>query len=221
MTRTHTEVTFLGCSPRGALRDAVEAGGRELAAPVTYERLACVGTAAAGTRAAPVTGWRPSAAGVHARAGLLDVTVLLDRRELRPPAVADIWELWWGDRPEEPGTWARFPAGTRGAWLEQARRHTGVQDPPAGTYHLDGTHVVDADSFWCAFGEALLGPGGYVAEDLDRLRPPCAPGTTLVWHDSHVARGCLGVVPRARHRPPSFEEIVVALACSGVTVEFA
>ncbi|MFC8504928.1 hypothetical protein ACFU3J_00985 [Streptomyces sp. NPDC057411] len=220
-TVTHTEVTFLGCSPRGALRHAVESGGRELPAPVTYERLASVGSAAVGTRAARVTGWARSADAAHARAGLLDLTVLLDRRDLRPPAVADIWELWWWDRPREPGTWARFPVGTRGAWLEQARRRSEPPDPPAATYHLDGTHVVDADSFWCALGEAFRGPGGYLADGLDQLRPPFRPGTTLVWHDSRVARGCLGVVPRARNRPPTFEELVVALAGSGVTVEFA
>ncbi|MER8042248.1 hypothetical protein [Streptomyces sp. NPDC094032] len=220
-TATHTEVTFLGCSPRGALRAAVETGARELAAPVTYQRLASVGTAAFGARGARVTGWAPSARDAHARAGLLDVTVLVDRRDLRPPAVADIWELWWWERPEEPGTWARFPSGTRGAWLEQARRHSGTPDPPADTYHLDGVHVIDADSFWCALGEAFLGPGGYLAEDLDQLRPPFAAGTTLVWHDAEVARTCLGVVPRARNRPPTFEEIVIGLACSGVTVEFA
>ncbi|GAA2786360.1 hypothetical protein [Streptomyces showdoensis] len=218
---THTEVTFLGCSPRGALRGAVESGGPALPGPVTYERLARAGTAASGTRGARITGWAPSEGDAHARAGLLDLTVLVDRRDLRPPAVADIWELWWGCRPEEPGTWARFPSGTRGAWLEQARRRSEVPDPPADTYHLDGTHVVDADSFWCALGEAFLGPGGYLAEDLDQLHPPFEPGTTLVWHDAHVARTCLGVLPRTRNRPPTFEEIVVALACSGVTVEFA
>ncbi|MEU6977428.1 hypothetical protein [Streptomyces sp. NPDC046371] len=216
-TATHTEVTFLGCTPRGPLRAAVESGTGELPAPVTYRRLASVGTAASGVRGGRVTGWAPSG---HER-GLLDVTVLVDRRDLRPPAVADIWELWWWARPEEPGTWARFPSGTRGAWLEQARRHSETPDPPADTYHLDGAHVVDADSFWCALGEAFLGPGGYLADDLDQLRPPFAPGTTLVWHDAHVARTCLGVVPRARERPPTFEEIVVGLACSGVTVEFA
>ncbi|MEU8758062.1 hypothetical protein [Streptomyces sp. NPDC048659] len=225
---THTEVTFLGCAPRGALREAV-ARDRTLTAPVTFQRLAQAGTAAFGARGARITGWAPSAretdagatAAGDADAGLLDVTVLVDRRDLRPPAVADIWELWWRDRPEEPGTWARFPSGTRGAWLEQARRRSEVPDPPADTYHLDGAHVVDADSFWCALGEAFLGPGGYLAEDLDQLHPPFEPGTTLVWHDAEVARTCLGVVPRARDRPPTFEEIVVALACSGVTVEFA
>ncbi|WP_372346599.1 barstar family protein [Streptomyces sp. KL116D] len=35
--------------------------------------------------------------------------------------------------------------------------------------HLDGRHIVDRDTFCCAIGEAINGPGGYFGWNLDAL----------------------------------------------------
>lgn len=220
--RTHTEVTFVGCSPRGPLRDALEAGAEDFTAAVMFQRLAYMGVVESFEGRARLVDRRPS----RRHYGLLDLTVLVDRCDLRAPEIGAVWDLWWRQRPEKPGTWARFPSGARREWLVQAERRSwdlpGYPDGVA-THHLDGRHVVDADSFHCALGEAVRGPGGFVTDDLSGLERGLAVGVgdTLVWHDSHVARACLGVLPTARHRPPTFAQIVTALEETGLTVVLA
>ncbi|MEU8524273.1 MULTISPECIES: hypothetical protein [Streptomyces] len=220
--RTHTEVTFLGCSPRGPLRDALETGTEDLPAAVMFQRLAYMGVVAHFEGRARLVDLKPS----RRHYGLFDLTVLVDRCDLRVPGIGGIWDLWWWQRPEEPGTWARFPSGTRREWLVQAERR--AWDLPGygagvATYHLDGRHVVDADSFHCALGEAVLGPGGYVADNLHGLAKNLVVGVgdTLVWHDADTARACLGVRPLARHQPPTFDRIVTTLEATGLTVVLA
>ncbi|WP_418958534.1 hypothetical protein [Streptomyces tritici] len=220
--RTHTEVTFLGCSPRGPLRDALEAGEEEFTAGITYERLAYMAVAAQGHDTARLVGWEPS----RRHYGLLDLTVLVDREDLRVPAHEGIWDLWWWQAPKKPGTWADFPPGTRREWLRQAERRAWDlpgYPPGVATYHLDGRHVVDADSFLCALGEAVLGPGGYIAADLPGLRHALVVGVgdTLVWHDAAVARARLGLCPVTPFRPPTFEEILRTLEETGLQVTLA
>ncbi|MFG2987386.1 barstar family protein [Streptomyces sp. NPDC048258] len=62
---------------------------------------------------------------------------------------------------------------------------------------MDGQQVVDEDSFYCALGEAVNGPGGYFGWYLSALdgclrgRWGVAPPFTLEWHHSEVARSRL------------------------------
>ncbi|MFB8003703.1 barstar family protein [Nocardia sp. NPDC056000] len=78
-------------------------------------------------------------------------------------------------------------------------RRTPLPDDPPGTrYELDGTHIVDEDTFYCAIGEAVNGPGGYFGWNLDAFED-CTRGGfgattpfTIVWNESATARTHLG-----------------------------
>ncbi|MEV5979942.1 hypothetical protein [Streptomyces sp. NPDC052114] len=217
-------VRLLGCSPRGALKDALGSGRGDLGHGSVL-RLGRLGQTLQHAVEGEVVAWIPSARG----RGLVDLT--LDPWTVRPPrAAGEVWDTWWGGRPTEPNLWARHGAEGRAHWLAVARRAPGRHGPVAGpgaTYHLDGRHITDEPAFYCALGEALDGPGGYAGRDLDTLSRRLRGGTgavppfTLVWHDAHVAGTCLGVTPRTDDRPPCFEELLDRLALSGVEVVLA
>ncbi|WMX45575.1 hypothetical protein [Streptomyces roseicoloratus] len=208
--RTHADVTFLGCSPRGALRDAIAAGAPEFET-VRYQVLDSVGNGQHEDTAGPVVAWDTSAT----HHGLLDLTVSFPRAGLIPPGRREVWDLFHGyEGPAEPGTWRRFTGADRVAWMDLAlrRRHRAPEVTPGATYHLDGRDVIDEDTFSCALGEAVLGPG-------HRLMEEDLGGITLVWHHSDVARACLGVLPFAGRRlPETFRQIVDGLRDEGVQV---
>ncbi|MEU3750567.1 MULTISPECIES: hypothetical protein [Streptomyces] len=221
---THTDVTFVGCSPRGELRDALDAGAEEFR-EVRYQGLTRIGNHHHEGEAGRITGWDTSTR----HRGLLDLTLSFPRTGLVPPATGEIWDLFWQARPIEPGTWKRFAAAARGEWLDRAAAHGSYGAPelvPGATYHLDGTDIVDEDSFRCALGEAVLGPGrcfraggagaigaaeigaAAIGEELS--------GATVVWHRADVARTCLGVLPYRGNRPATFQALVDALTDAGV-----
>ncbi|WP_053752817.1 barstar family protein [Streptomyces sp. MMG1533] len=215
---------LLGCSPRGALRTALDAGEEDLG-QVKVLRIDSSGRPVQAAAEGELRAWIPSARG----AGLVDLT--LDLWSERPPLAArEVWELWGDGRPAEPNRWARCDADGRRFWLDTARENHvhGRPDQPSGTvHHLDGSHITDAPGFFCAMGEAVNGPGGYFGWGLDALndclrgRWGAAPPLTLVWHDAEVARACLGVTPLAGHRPPTFDELLIFLAERGVEVRLA
>ncbi|MBD0707116.1 MULTISPECIES: hypothetical protein [unclassified Streptomyces] len=211
--RTHTEITFLGCVPRGGLRQALESGAREYD-PVRYQVLGHTGAVHHEAPAGRVTGWRGSA---H-DPGLFDLTVSFPRAGLVPHQKRQVWELWHHDRPAEPGTWRRFTGPGRAEWLRQAaRRSHGVPGiVPGATHHLDGAGIVDEDSLLCALGEAVHGPGRALGAATPREAGELLAGTTLVWHHADTARACLGVQPWSAHRPLTFEEFAEELRTAGV-----
>ncbi|MFH9722895.1 hypothetical protein ACH4M4_08000 [Streptomyces sp. NPDC017254] len=211
--RTHTEVTFLGCSPRGGLRDALAAGEEEFEA-VRYQVLDHVGSVHHEAEAGRVTGWDTSAR----HRGLLDLTVAFPRAGLIPRQSREVWDLWHRGRPTEPGSWRRLTGAARGEWLNQAaRRSYGAPEiDPDATYHLDGTDVVDEDSFLCALGEAVHGPGRGLTVGAPGAVGELLAGITLVWHHADVARACLGVQPWSGRRPATFQEFVEGLTDAGV-----
>ncbi|MGW2403259.1 barstar family protein [Streptomyces sp. NPDC001739] len=65
---------------------------------------------------------------------------------------------------------------------------------------MDGRHIVDEDSFYCALGEAINGPGGYFGWNLDavddclRGRWGATPPFTLEWQHSTDARAHLALL---------------------------
>jgi RNAse (barnase) inhibitor barstar len=71
--------------------------------------------------------------------------------------------------------WCELAPEDRHAWLSGALwsreyQRQGTSDAPAGqVFTLDGRHVVDRDTFLCAIGEAINGPGGYFGWNLDAL----------------------------------------------------
>ncbi|MFE2701475.1 barstar family protein [Streptomyces mirabilis] len=217
-------VRLLGCSPRGSLRDALEAGDEDLGHAHVL-RLNRVGRTVGSVLEGEIIAWIPSA---HGR-GLVDLTLDPWSRRL-PRAAREAWDVWWRERQSEPNSWARCSSQGREFWLDRAREGTNPYGPdpePGTTYHLDGRHVTDAPAFHCALGEAVNGPGGYFGHDLsavaDCLRGGhgAEPPFTLVWHDTEVARTCLGVTPCRDRRPPTFEELLAFLTENGVDVRIA
>ncbi|MFE5791997.1 hypothetical protein ACFQ8C_05380 [Streptomyces sp. NPDC056503] len=211
-----TEVTFLGCSPRGALRDALAAAG---ALPeVRYQVLRSGGNLQHEGEAGRVTAW-DAARGHH---GLVDLTVAFPRTGLIPPQTREVWDLFHDHRsPAEPGTWRRFTGPARAAWRrEAALRSYDLPEPvPGGTYDLDGRGITDEDALVCAVTEAVHGPGlAYPFGDPRALGEELS-GCTLVWHHADVARACLGVTPLlAVPRPATFQEWADGLRAEGVRV---
>ncbi|MEO1174380.1 MAG: barstar family protein [Myxococcota bacterium] len=104
-------------------------------------------------------------------------------------------------------------------WLDDAyERHFASGKPsngdPTGEVVIDGTQVVDLLTMYCAFGEAINGPGGYFGRNLDAfddclfggfgLKAPCV----IVWKDSAVSRARFDAAGKAR----VFEEVVEIIA---------
>jgi RNAse (barnase) inhibitor barstar len=94
-------------------------------------------------------------------------------------------------------------------------RHRGLpDDPPGAVYELDGRHVVDVDSFYCALGEAVNGPGGYFGWNLDavvdcaRGRWGATPPFTLVWRHADVSEPHLS---KTRVREDTLFECVLGI----------
>ncbi len=212
-----TEVTFLGCAPRGPLRTALATG----AAPdgdVRYQVLRADGNPQHEAAAGPVTGWDTA----PGHGGLLDLTVAFPRTDLVPPPTRAVWDLFHDHRgPAEPGTWRRFTGAARTAWRQQAalRSHDLPEPVPGATYTLDGRGVTDEDALVCALTEAVHGPGHAYPTGSPRALGAELSGTTLVWRHSAVARACLGVTPLlAEPRPATFREWVAGLRAEGVRV---
>ncbi|MFI1484682.1 barstar family protein [Streptomyces sp. NPDC020747] len=214
-------VRVLGCAPRGALKAALDAGEEDLG-HARLIRLDESGRTVQSAVEGELVAWIPSARG----RGLVDLT--LEPWSERPPTAAEeVWELWDGGRPTEPGLWARCGVEGRRHWLSTALDHHEPDRPDAeagGTFHLDGRRIIDLPGFFCALGEAVNGPGGYFGWGLDALAD-CLRGRwgarwpfTLVWHDAQVARTCLGLVPRTGQRPWTFEELLEFLAENGIAV---
>ncbi|MGQ4435688.1 barstar family protein [Streptomyces sp. SAS_260] len=211
---------LLGCSPRGALRAALDAGEEDLG----HVKVVRVDSSSRPVQAAAegeLRAWIPSARGP----GLVDLT--LEPWSERPPLAArEVWDLWREGRPSEPNRWAGCDAAGRRFWLSTAlanHPHTVSDRPPGTIYHLDGSHITDPPGFFCALGEAVNGPAGYFGWGMDALNDclrgtwGAAPPFTLVWHDADVARACLGPAPHA----PTFEAILALLAERHVDVRLA
>lgn len=208
---------LLGCSPRGALRAALD-GGEEDLGHVKVVRVDSSGRPVQAAAEGELRAWIPSARGP----GLVDLT--LDPWSERPPLAArEVWDLWGEGRPSEPNRWAGCDAAARRFWLGTAlanHSHASPDRPPGTTYHLDGSHITDPPGFFCALGEAVNGPAGYFGRDPDTLDDclrgtwGAAPPLTLVWHDAAVARASLGAPPH----PPTFDDILTLLADRNVDV---
>ncbi|MGY3338148.1 hypothetical protein ACVW0K_004247 [Streptomyces filamentosus] len=214
---THGRVTFLGCSPRGALQDALEAGATGFD-PVRYEVLDRAG----GTQHEAEAGRVTAVGASRFHRGLLDLTLAFPRTGLIPPGTREVWDLFHRHpTPPEPGTWRRFTGPARAAWLRQAaRRSRDLPEPaPGATYEIDGRDVTDAHALVCAVTEAVHGPGLAYPFDTPQALGAELSGRTLVWHHADVARACLGVTPLlAEPRPATFREWTDGLRAAGVRV---
>jgi RNAse (barnase) inhibitor barstar len=193
--RVHLE----GCLPHGGLRKSVgHVGGRRAMAGNAWFGLLDGGGAAMGSYfvdEVTVIDVKPSARGV----GLVDLTVTLWCENALPGAER-VWNLLRSGHLNRTGMWHGLAREDRHAWLSVALwsreyQRRGKPDAPAGqVFTLDGRHIVDRDSFYCAIGEAINGPGGYFGWNLDAL-DDCLRGGwgatapfTLHWDSSAEAR---------------------------------
>jgi hypothetical protein len=139
------------------------------------------------------------------------------------PAIAAewVWDTWRTARPAQRNQWSALSVGQREAWTEVAQtiHYRGSREPYpvlADEIDLDGAHVDDLASFFCAIGEAVSGPGGYCGSSLagmsDLLRHAHRPGLPrprLRWRDISVAERSLSrVVP---DRGISYFDVVLAV----------
>lgn len=145
-----------------------------------------------------VTSTRPSSLGQ----GLFDI--VLDQhsitthprlRERPSPHVQPVWDLWRQGTPSERDLWVRFDTDQRWEWLNLTRRAFPNPKGRRGEiHHVHGEHATDRPGVLIALGEAVLGPGTDLGENLDTVKDllftgwsDVLEGTTLVWHDADVA----------------------------------
>ncbi len=164
-----------------------------------------------------VESWAPSPGGT----GRVDLTLDVSCDDFRSSAAREVHELWWAGPPKDPNLWAPLGGFERGAWARatvnnRAARRT-PDARPGATHHLDGRYVTDVTGFALALGEAVNGPGGYFGTCFGTIEYALGGQYgaqrpfTLVWHEHHIARACLGRGP-LRYDAPSFPQILAFFA---------
>ncbi|MCK7626607.1 barstar family protein [Streptomyces sp. RS10V-4] len=215
-------VHLTGCRPQGGLLRSVERVGtrRAVAGNAWFDLLDADGATMGSYFVNEVTviDVQPSTRGP----GLADLTMTLWCDSALPGAEA-VWDLVRTGRLQRTGMWHALDPENRRAWLSVALwsrqyRQQGKPAAPAGrTFALDGRHIVDLDSFYCALGEAVNGPGGYFGWNLNALDDCLAGGWgattpfTLCWDSSAGSR------TRLAERVPTGEGEEMALF--GILVE--
>ncbi|MGW7024622.1 barstar family protein [Streptomyces decoyicus] len=195
-------VHLAGCLPQGGLLRSVDHLGsrRAVAGNAWFELLDGDGATMGSYFLNEVTiiDVGPSVRGP----GLVDLTVMLWCENALAGA-EQVWDLISTGHLNRTGMWHELSPEDRRAWLSvalwsRAYHRQGRPDSPAGqVFTLDGRHIVDRDTFYCAIGEAINGPGGYFGWNLDAL-DDCLRGGwgattpfTLRWGSSAEARARL------------------------------
>ncbi|MFI9781752.1 barstar family protein [Streptomyces sp. NPDC051956] len=195
-------VHLAGCLPQGGLLKSVDhVGSRRAVAGNAWFDLLDGDGATMGAyflNEVTVVDVKPSARG----AGLIDLTLTLWCENALAGAER-MWDLIRAGRLNCTGMRHDLAPEERHAWLSVALwsreyQRQGRPDAPAGhVFTLDGRLIVDRDSFYCAVGGAINGPGGYFGWNLDAL-DDCLRGgwgaTTpfaLHWDSSAEARARL------------------------------
>ena len=199
----HRQVELLGCSPRGALLTCLDHLDGRLASAGSAH-LALLDAKGSEMGSYFVSNLIATAAKPSLREeGLLDITVRLWCDQLLPGSEW-VWELLRTGQLNRKGMWHSLSPEERKAWLSVAlwsrqyqRRDHPEDTAPGQVFTLDGLQVVDPDSFYCALGEAINGPGGYFGWNLAAVDDclgggfGAAPPFILEWQHSDSARARL------------------------------
>ncbi|WP_434599817.1 hypothetical protein [Streptomyces sp. A5-4] len=163
--------------------------------------------------------------------GRVDLTLDISGDGFRTAGARRAHEIWSAGPPAEPNLWAALDSIGRVAWSRATERNLSARRthnaPPGATFHLDGRHITDVIGFALALGEAMNGPGGDFGISLDPIDYHLGMGRgaqrpfTLLWHDHHIARTCLGRTPLLHERSPSLREILTFFTERGVEVLLA
>jgi hypothetical protein len=114
-----------------------------------------------------------------------------------------LWRKWASAPPASVGEWKGLPVSWRPSWLHVVQKawfqagRSAVPERWAPQYLLEGSDIVDLSSFYCALGEAVNGPGGYLGSGLDaledclRLKNADDCESVLIWNDAATATGGL------------------------------
>ena len=146
--------------------------------------------------------WAALETGPKSTGTLWGDTQLAPHRAAKP-----VWDRWRSELPQDKGSWSTLPPGDREGWLEaamlhyfhnahqQGRRGWPMPDDPIV---LDGHHVTDLASLFCAVGEAFNGPGGYFGGNfsalddcLHRLDRPDDQRVSMTWKNIAIAERTL------------------------------
>ncbi|MFD7407744.1 barstar family protein [Streptomyces sp. NPDC059866] len=223
-------VHLTGCSPQGGLKKALDhIGSRRAVAGNAWFHVLDADGATMGSYLVgelTVVDVQPSARG----AGLVDLTVTLGC-DLAVPGSDKVWDLIRTGRLNRNGMWHELAPEDKHAWLSVALwsdeyHRRGKPDAPAGqVFILDGRHIDDIESFFCALGEAINGPGGYFGWNLDALddclrgRWGATPPFTLQWESSAEASARLAErVPTDDGEASLFDLLLEIFERRGVSV---
>lgn len=110
-----------------------------------------------------------------------------------------IWNIRLNEEISEFNIWTKLKDNERQAWLEVALNfQKGLEDKKGLNIQLNGNLVSDEDSFFCALGEAVNGPGGYFGRNLMSL-DDCFTGgfgielpLTIEWKNHLFSKNHLG-----------------------------
>ncbi|MFE5852654.1 barstar family protein [Streptomyces sp. NPDC056500] len=209
-------VHLAGCLPQGGLlRSIGHIGSRHaLAGNAWFELLDGDGATMGSYFVNEVTAVdvKPSACG----AGLVDLTMTL-WCENAVAGAERVWDLIRRGHLNRTGMWHELAPENRRAWLSvtlwsREYQRQGKADAAAGqVFTLDGRHIIDRDSFYCAMGEAINGPGGYFGWNLDALNDCLRGGWgattpfTVHWDSSAQTRAQL-----QEHMPSGKREVALS-----------
>ncbi|MEV1005624.1 barstar family protein [Nonomuraea sp. NPDC050202] len=109
----------------------------------------------------------------------------------------EIWRRWASGPPTRPNEWTEHPPEAHASWLHVVQQAWFSSGRLAKRYSNDPGYVIygqtmaNIDSFYCALGEAVNGPGGYFGSNLDALSDCLGsreqePSFRLTWHNSEA-----------------------------------
>ena len=166
-----------------------------------------------------VTGVRES----EAVPGSVDLAFDLDGYASPYAYARELWQTWIDQGPPaEPGMWKLLPPDAHRSWIHVVQQtwfrsgHEPRVYGHADTYEVEGADLANVESFYCALGEAVNGPGGYLGSSPagldDCLNNTLAtPPFRLRWRNFETTRATID--------PDELGYVLSALRKYGVEIE--